>query len=359
MFPIFLAPRMYDKDLEVLISEFLQELVMFQKRAYKKNPKKQKRRVVFGFKECKKAIQIENRAKMIIVARDVSIQTLVENDFNQIRKDQAPLIVGLTKWEMGSIIGGRGESSIATIINADGSYEKFHQIRERSQELIDKFVANELRPEYFWYICAFGHIKVLDEFKKTRQEIKTEFVNEGMTSLFACIKGLGELEMIKILIEYFNCDYSLVDFSLNTILHLAVHRNLEIVKYLVGLLSRSLFWRKRNMYSRNILLEAITTKNHEIVGVFSDNQFWNIEEQKEAMIASSKLPVNGPLGKLIDSQFIIPNECLVEAAKHSSHNNVQLLSTQHIDKEQVKEAYNWAKRIECEPMAIFLSKHLC
>ena len=97
MFPILLAPRMYDRDFEILIAEFLQELVIFQKRAYNKNPQKQKRRIVFGFRECRKNLEIAHRVKMIIVARDVSIQILVENEFNQIRKSQAPLIIGLTK----------------------------------------------------------------------------------------------------------------------------------------------------------------------------------------------------------------------------------------------------------------------
>ena len=259
---------------------------------------------------------------------------------------------------MGSIIGGKGEASIATIINADGSYEKFHQIRERSRELEIKFVSSELKPEHFWYICAFGHMKLLNEYKRVRKEIKTEVVNEGMTSLFACIKGLGELEMVKVLIEDFACDYFLVDFSLNTILHLAVYRNVEIVIFLVNLLDRNSFWRKRNVQKRNVLLEAINTRRPEIIEIFADNQFWSLEEQKEAMINASKLSVSDPLGKLIDSHFHVSDECLVEAAKHNSHCNVQLLLHHYNSKEQIREAYNWARKIECEPMAILLSKHL-
>src|ERR1700692_1854951 len=100
MFPIFLAPRIYDEDFEILIREFLQELVMYQKRAYKKNPQKQKRRVVFGFRECRKTLEIENRGKMIIVAPDVSIQTLIENEFIEMKKTQLPIIIGMAKEEM-------------------------------------------------------------------------------------------------------------------------------------------------------------------------------------------------------------------------------------------------------------------
>jgi ribosomal protein L7Ae-like RNA K-turn-binding protein len=359
MFPIFLAPRMFDEDFEILVREFLQELVLFQKRAYKKNPQKQKRRVVFGFRECRKALELENRGKMIIVARDVSIQTLIENEFNEIKKTQLPLIVGLTKRELGSIIGGRGEASIATIINAEGSYEKFHQIREKSLELKAKYLLNGIEIDHFWHICAFGHLRALNEMKKFKSEINLEYVNEGMTGLFACIRGLGELEMIKRLIEDWKCDYSLSDFNGNNILHLAVHRNeLEIVKYCNSLLSRNLFWKKRNTQKRNVILEAISVKIPENIQVFADANFWNIEEQKEAVLAASKFSISSPLEVLINNCFEIPGESLVEAARHNSYNNVQLLLPIIHDKERIKEAFDWAKRLESDPMANFIFKHL-
>ena len=351
MYPLFLGARFHSADFEQLIQGMLCKLVHFQVRAYKKNPMKQRRRVVFGFREISKYVQV-GKVLMLILANDTEITCLHENRWLELRnKCKAPVIVALDRRAMGSLLGRHTEASICAIISADGVYEDFHKAIEFSQKL-EMLFEQSLISEHFWHVCCYGHEKYLGKFREI-VGLNRDFVFEGLTPLFAAIKGLGSAEMIQKLIADFNCDYSLRDFGLNTSLHLACEKgDLDIVK-VVG---RYIFKEQahtRNIFNDTALIIAVKSKKESIIEFMIKHFEWSAEEKREALLIACKLANDESLKALLKNDWPVPQKALVEAAKHGSLACVQLLVQYH--RNEIEEAMEWATRISCEPMVNYLN----
>ena len=130
-------------ELNAAVKAVVEKALFFQRRAYQQNPRKCKKRVLFGLNEVKKSVKL-NKCKALIVVPNIELNVaeLVDTTrsiLEMCEEKEIAVVFALTRAKLGSLVKKGVRMSMCSIVDKSGCEDLFKEmlaLKKRDQEVL-------------------------------------------------------------------------------------------------------------------------------------------------------------------------------------------------------------------------------
>lgn len=189
----------------------------------KPNMAKARKRLVFGAIETRKQLEL-GKVKGLIIARNLSDEMILDDDFKFCNSMEIPKIYSLTRKQLGTVLLNQSSRiGIVGILKLDGVHEIWNEILVKLKFYQESWIQKYENDSKFIWPCAFyGHFdllkRILERYKEGNYVNRCGCLKSGKTPFIVAVER-DHKEIVELLMSK-GADQDIPDFTLNRPIHL-------------------------------------------------------------------------------------------------------------------------------------------